>query len=101
MNLPNITNIFSAMVDNPMVLFPLIAIVISYSVAFLLYFYSPKHKNIFVFLSVPSVIAIIGILINFYNQTCLMVDTFPILWMFIVSNVTLIASGALVKYQLK
>jgi hypothetical protein len=47
------------------------------------------------------IVAIIGILINSYNQICLIADHLNIFWMFMLFNVSLIASGFSVKYQFK
>ena len=107
MNLPNITNIFSAMVDNPMVFLPLIAVVIPYSVAFLLYLYNPKNSNVYIFLSIPIVVSIICVSMNALCQLGSIINTGKIteslrlFQMFLLLSGMLMLCGITTKFKLK
>ena len=84
-----------------MVFYPLAIIIISYSGAFLLYFYNPKNRNMLILISIPVLISIIGILVNSYNQLCEIITSYNTFKLFMLCNGLLLAGGVVGNFQVK
>ena len=74
MNIFEIFNFLNPTGANNIIFYPLSAIIIFNSIAFLLYLYNPKNRKILIFLSVPVVVSIICVSANALYQLGNMLD---------------------------
>jgi hypothetical protein len=100
MNTNPINFFYTIVTDNPIAYFPAI-IIIAYSAAFLLYLFDPKNRNILILISIPILVSIIGILLNSYNQICIMISDYKALRIFMPCSIMLLAGGYLTSFQVK
>jgi hypothetical protein len=80
------------MAENPMVFYSLAIIIIAYSAACLLYLIDPKNRNLFIFISIPIIIAINVIAVSICSQIGEMIksarlaDSFRLFQLFLLCN---------------
>ena len=101
MNISNILNHFNLTGVNNIVFYPLLIITVAYSVAFFVFLYEPKNKNIYVFITIPKIVSIICVSVNAVCQILTICSDDTLFKTFTLCTGAQILTGFAVDYKVK